>query len=196
MERIFLRPSTTLLGFTSPPVPPVVRDVRASHHPQTHANAAVPAAETSSSPGTSRQPRMFFHSFKRIWPVGGGKLEEKEKEINAFASLIEEEEQEKENWVMKILRVRSVLPAEDRKPRRRISGERWEDGDEMLDEGDRCVGCDACFVDDDEEEDVKFDRESFSRLLRKVPLHQIRLFWKLSDLGSLAYVIGKLKVKT
>lgn len=237
MESLCFRPPTALLGMSTPPVPAVGIDVRAPHHHHaaTHVaaagrNAAAgTAVETSTGTGTSRQSYMLFHPLRRLWPVGGGGGRADERENGAFSALDEEGEdgegepgegeedrvagaaavQERENWVMKILRVRSILPAEDRKPRGRIAGdghsegeERWADGDEMLDAGDRCVGCcdaeasEGCFVGEEEEEgEVKFDRESFSRLLRRVSLPEIRLFSLLSYLGSLAYDIPNLKVR-
>ncbi|CAA6654378.1 unnamed protein product [Spirodela intermedia] len=234
MESLCFRPPTALLGMSTPPVPAVGIDVRAPHHyhPAAHVaaagrNAAAgTAVETSTGTGTSRQSYMFLHPLRRLWPVGGGSGRADERQNGAFSALDEEgadgegepgegEEdtvvaaaQERENWVMKILRVRSILPAEDRKPRGRIAGDglsegegNWADGDEMLDAGDRCVGCydaegsEGCFVGEEEEAEVTFDRESFSRLLRRVSLPEIRLFSLLSYLGSLAYNIPNLKIE-
>ncbi|XP_078439055.1 phospholipase A1 PLIP2, chloroplastic-like isoform X2 [Wolffia australiana] len=213
MEGLLFRPPMAVLGFTTPPASIDAR----SPLPATHvtaamgknaAAAAAMAAETTAAPAKSRQSYMIFHPLKRIWPAEGGREEETRSEI--LPALAEEEEADKEpkrdqteedreNWVMKILRVRSVLPADDRRPRARITVERPSDGAELLDDGDRCVACgdsddsDVCFVGEEEdEEETKFDRESFSKLLRRVPLSELRLFLKLSDIGSIAYVISKL----
>ncbi|KAL8557847.1 hypothetical protein ACS0TY_005084 [Phlomoides rotata] len=57
-----------------------------------------------------------------------------------------------------------------------------------------CEGNEECVVcDDEDDEQIEFDRESFSKLLRKVPLAESRLYAQLSYLGSLAYAIPKIK---
>ncbi|KAL2540445.1 alpha/beta-Hydrolases superfamily protein [Abeliophyllum distichum] len=57
-----------------------------------------------------------------------------------------------------------------------------------------CVGyeeCDVCTIDD--EEKIEFDKESFSKLLKKVPLAEAKLYAQMSYLGKLAYSIPKMK---
>ncbi|KAL3616163.1 hypothetical protein CASFOL_039553 [Castilleja foliolosa] len=51
--------------------------------------------------------------------------------------------------------------------------------------------CEACAIDDDG--NIKFDRESFSKLLQKVSLAEARLYAHLSYLGCLAYSIPQIK---
>ncbi|PWA41595.1 Lipase, class 3 [Artemisia annua] len=48
-------------------------------------------------------------------------------------------------------------------------------------------------VDDDESEEIEFDRDSFSKLLKRVSLAEARLYAQMSYLGSLAYSIPKIK---
>ncbi|KAM0951182.1 putative fungal lipase-like domain, alpha/Beta hydrolase, phospholipase A1 PLIP1/2/3 [Dioscorea sansibarensis] len=97
----------------------------------------------------------------------------------------------KGGWVLKILRVGSLF-AESEKKREAIDGAL--EGDEMemdVDGDDRCVDCGcAC---GDEETTAEFDRESFSRLLRRASLMETRLYAKMSYLGSLAYSIPRIK---
>ncbi|KAH7655101.1 alpha/beta-Hydrolases protein [Dioscorea alata] len=97
----------------------------------------------------------------------------------------------KGGWVLKILRVGSLF-AEGEKKREAIDGAL--EGDEMemdVNGDDRCVDCGcAC---GDEETTAEFDRESFSRLLRRASLMETRLYAKMSYLGSLAYCIPRIK---
>ncbi|KAF2325096.1 hypothetical protein GH714_022752 [Hevea brasiliensis] len=56
--------------------------------------------------------------------------------------------------------------------------------------------CDVCRVEDDDEKQIEFDRDSFSRLLRKVSLAEAKLYLQMSYLGNLAYSIPKIKAET
>ncbi|KAL3725316.1 hypothetical protein ACJRO7_030342 [Eucalyptus globulus] len=116
------------------------------------------------------------------------------------------------NWVLKILHVRSLWKEEEEEEEdegmvdngggageaeqgsRDVAIEDRGDGggDDVEDEED----CDACRIggrDDGGEKEMAFDRDSFSRLLRKVPLHQARLYAQMSYLGNLAYTIPEIK---
>ncbi|KAM3323689.1 phospholipase A1 PLIP2, chloroplastic [Capsicum chacoense] len=108
------------------------------------------------------------------------------------------------NWVLKILHVRSLSKVEDgggvEDLREKVEGQNGqtaiEDGDES--EGRKCDGgvdeeCDVCCVNDDDDEKFKFDRNSFSKLLRRVSLAEARLYAQMSYLGSLAYGIPEIK---
>lgn len=99
----------------------------------------------------------------------------------------------KGGWVLKILRVGSLFAEGEQKKREAIDGAL--EGDEMemdVNGDDRCVDCGcAC---GDEETTAEFDRESFSRLLRRASLMETRLYAKMSYLGSLAYCIPRIKV--
>jgi hypothetical protein len=112
---------------------------------------------------------------------------------------VEEEREGSENWVLKILQVRSLW--RERSAGIVEEGKEEKGGDVGIDE--RFVGegggeeeCEVCRVDDDgEEEKVEFDRDSFSRLLRRVSLAEARLYAQMSYLGSLAYSISNIKVR-
>ncbi|EPS63237.1 hypothetical protein M569_11546, partial [Genlisea aurea] len=105
--------------------------------------------------------------------------------------LIEEEEEEGEkkqqegyNWVSKILRVNSIWTSGEKNP---IPSAVDVNGEES----------ELCAVDDDcGDEEIEFDRESFSKLLRKVPLEEARSYEKLSYLGYLAYSISQIKTES
>ncbi|KAE9618822.1 hypothetical protein Lal_00047323 [Lupinus albus] len=92
------------------------------------------------------------------------------------------EEGQNGNWILKILNVKTVW-----------KGEEGKDGvveEEKSGESNECE-CDGCNVDDDEkvEEKVQFDRDSFSRMLRRVSLVEARLYAQMSHLGNMAYSI-------
>lgn len=112
------------------------------------------------------------------------------------------------NWVLKILHVRSMWKEDeekeeeeegksfdlDAKLRKEVgNGSGVDDDQEKGSEGENDEGCDGCRVEDDDEKDSKFDRDSFSRLLRKVSLAEARLYAQMSYLGNLAYCIPRIK---
>ncbi|KAI3773189.1 hypothetical protein L6452_04393 [Arctium lappa] len=104
-----------------------------------------------------------------------------------------------ENWVLKILHVRSMWNNETNDSRikeedqqgKNLSVDEFNHQDEVsLDE----EKCDACRVDDDDDDDkIEFDKNSFSKLLRRVSLAEARLYSQMSYLGSLAYSIPQIK---
>ncbi|XP_028771114.1 phospholipase A1 PLIP2, chloroplastic-like [Neltuma alba] len=73
---------------------------------------------------------------------------------------------------------------------RNESGDDGGGGDNDDDDDDECA---VCTADEDDEEDFQFDRDSFSRMLRRVSLTEARLYAQLSYLGNLAYSIPKIK---
>ncbi|KAI7731588.1 hypothetical protein M8C21_015190 [Ambrosia artemisiifolia] len=112
---------------------------------------------------------------------------------------MEEEENEgknkDENWVLKILHVRSMWSQskDNDTNNNNTIGEENQDFDEEQE-------CDACRVDDnddnnnnDDDEQILFDRSSFSKLLRRVSLGETRLYSQMCYLGSLAYSIPQIK---
>ncbi|CAN1196471.1 Phospholipase A1 PLIP2, chloroplastic [Linum perenne] len=151
------------------------------------------AAASSSSPPSSR------FSFRRYpWWTGRGQSRGR---MNAVVATGGEEsvlvgnaedgdggtvEERDQNWVMKILHVRSL----------------WKEGESDSKGEDHEVDENSAADDDDEEvccvvengEDViEFDRDSFSRLLRKASLAEAKLYAQMSYLGNLAYCIPKIK---
>lgn len=84
----------------------------------------------------------------------------------------------------------------------RIGGVALEQGNRVLNEnvdrqsssggGEDCEVCTVNYSDDDEK--VVFDKDSFSKLLRRVSFAEARLYAQMSDLGNLAYSIPQIKV--
>lgn len=102
-----------------------------------------------------------------------------------------------ENWVLKILHVRSMwnerkngmVEEEDQLVKNPVDDESDHQDGVSFDEEE----CDACSVDDYDDAQIDFDQTSFSKLLRRVSLAEARLYSQMSYLGSLAYSIPKIK---
>ncbi|XP_075483754.1 phospholipase A1 PLIP2, chloroplastic-like isoform X1 [Primulina tabacum] len=150
------------------------------------------SAATAENPSVSAAPRgnmrwgfNFGNPLRSLWPGGRNRcepaiavddavlVEEKEEEIEE-----NEEDALGENWVFDIQSVES-------------DGVRLEVGDDKICDEEN-EECDACGIDDDDEK-FEFNRESFSKLLRKVPLAEARLYARMSYLGTLAYSIPQIK---
>ncbi|KAJ8573714.1 hypothetical protein K7X08_010225 [Anisodus acutangulus] len=109
----------------------------------------------------------------------------------------EKDEGHNGNWVLNILHVRSMSKEKDD-----VGGVEelveGQSGDDSEGYNSKCDGgdeeCEGCCVDDDDER-FKFDRNSFSKLLRRVSLAEARLYAQMSYLGSLAYGIPQIKPK-
>ncbi|KAJ9188240.1 hypothetical protein P3X46_003612 [Hevea brasiliensis] len=107
----------------------------------------------------------------------------------------EEEEVKRANWVERLLEIRSYW-----KNRQQKEG---IDGDEICDveENGDCIFYgdeDGCMVDynlEEEEGEMKYDSETFSRFLVHVPWSDTKLFSKLAFLCNMAYVIPEIKAK-
>ncbi|KAI3506558.1 hypothetical protein L2E82_19779 [Cichorium intybus] len=118
---------------------------------------------------------------------------------NRFSTVIEEEnvlEDEKvesdmnENWVLRVLQVRSFWKADgDVQVNNHVENEKDLDNEASIDEE-----CDACRVDNKDNDKLKFDKKSFSKLLCTVSLADARLYAQMAYLGSLSYTIPKIKL--
>lgn len=145
------------------------------------------AAENPSVSAAPRGNRRWGFNFGHpLWP-GGRNLCEPAIAVDD-AVLVEEKEEEieengedalGENWVFNVESLES-------------DGVRLEVGDYKIC-GEENEECNACAIDDDDEK-FEFNRESFSKLLRKVPLAEARLHARMSYLGILAYSIPQIKV--
>ncbi|XP_015572432.1 phospholipase A1 PLIP2, chloroplastic isoform X2 [Ricinus communis] len=173
------------------------------------------ASQVSATPPQKAASRFSFrYPLQSFWP-GGGKSNNNNNRYNGMAVddavLVENKEdsdtksmsslsevQNGNNWVLKILHVRSLRKDEEER-----SG-----GEESDNNGGRDVvemnggvnneeeveeHCDACRVDDDDEKGIEFDKDSFSRLLKKVSLAEAKLYAQMSYLGNLAYCIPRIK---
>ncbi|WOL00296.1 hypothetical protein Cni_G09009 [Canna indica] len=184
------------------------------HHPGMKVASLGPRAASAGggsaveSSAAVRQSYMFPLRLRQLWPGGGGAVAEKGSEDvpaaeGAGGPEVPEEEQEAttehrgDSWVMKILRVKSMLAERE---------ELASTGDReaaAAADGDRCVGCsgavedglEGCTVEDEEEEKMVFDRESFSRLLRRVSLVEAEIYAKMAYLCNLAYIVSNIKTK-
>ncbi|CAL9213449.1 unnamed protein product [Arabidopsis halleri] len=101
------------------------------------------------------------------------------------------------SWVLKILDVQSMWRDREEEEEDEDDDEEEEDEDEDVESDDAVYGgCDVCSVlEDDGDEANKFqlDRESFTKLLRRVTLPESKLYAQMSYLGNLAYSISKIK---
>ncbi|KAJ0597736.1 putative fungal lipase-like domain, alpha/Beta hydrolase, phospholipase A1 PLIP1/2/3 [Helianthus annuus] len=137
---------------------------------------------------SSDQPSMSASSAPHDAVLADGNEEVKEES---------EGKKNDENWVLKILHVRSMWS--DRNDRTVEDQDQDQDVVNCKDEGliDEHE-CDACKVDydgdgDDDDAQIEFDRSSFSKLLRRVSLGEARLYSQMCYLGSLAYSIPRIK---
>ncbi|KAI4349723.1 hypothetical protein L6164_010283 [Bauhinia variegata] len=182
--------------------------------------SAVGRSTSDKSPLKSVFSRFSFrYPLKSLWPGGNGdnrynglaiddavlvdNHEGKAAQEDSESGTVSPEDQNG-NWVIKILRVKSIWTGEQGKVVHGGVGDELENGengvandqrqgsdgdDEEIEEEE----CDACRVDGDDEEEIKFDRDSFSRMLRRVSLAEARLYAQMSYLGNLAYSIPKIK---
>ncbi|KAL0371516.1 UNVERIFIED_CONTAM: Phospholipase A1 PLIP2, chloroplastic [Sesamum angustifolium] len=141
----------------------------------------------------------FRHPLRSLWPGGKNRCEPAIAVDDAV--LVEEKEDVKEsdeegrngNWVFKILHVRSLWKEGEKDGELTGEMEVKSDGDDE-NAGEEDEECDVCAINDaDDDEKIEFNRESFSKLLRKVPLAEARLYAQMSYLGSLAYSIPQIK---
>ncbi|ESQ36673.1 hypothetical protein EUTSA_v10006955mg [Eutrema salsugineum] len=171
---------------------------------------------TATAPSQKRGP--FGFSFKYpltpFWSRGGGGIASKRRSGLALddAVLVDsgdsrkpiaeettavEMETERRNgsWVLKILDVKSMWRDGE------VEEEEYDDEDEDQDVLDDKIlseddgDCDVCSIleDDGEKNKIQLDRESFSKLLRRVSLPESKLYAQMSYLGNLAYSISKIK---
>ncbi|GFQ02449.1 hypothetical protein PHJA_002388800 [Phtheirospermum japonicum] len=140
----------------------------------------------------------FRHPLRSLWPVGKNRYEPSIAVDDAVfveeKEDIRESEEEGRNggWVSKIMHVKSLWKEEGNGGNFvEEMGAKMED--EIKNGGEDNEECDLCEIDYDDDEKIAFDRESFSKLLRKVPLGEARLYAQMSYLGSLAYSIPLIK---
>ncbi|KAL4599050.1 hypothetical protein ACB092_11G098800 [Castanea dentata] len=114
-----------------------------------------------------------------------------EKDMNIEDNLVrssEGEERKRSNWVERLLELRSHW--RDRQQKESVDKDEAREGDDIGD-------CDYCTVDysAEEEVEVRHNRESFSRLLVRVPWSDTKLFSKLAFLSNMASVIPGIEAK-
>ncbi|KAH6758052.1 alpha/beta-Hydrolases superfamily protein [Perilla frutescens var. hirtella] len=165
-------------GITAPPI-----DAAGNVDLRLTAAAAEKPSPSAAPPRNFPWGFTFRRPLRSLWP--GSKIRLEPAIAVDDAVLVEKdeivesgEERGNRNWVSKVLRFDSFRKGED-----------------CVEEKENCSveneECDFCVIDDDDE--IEFDRESFSKLLRKVPLEESKLYAQLSYLGSLAYCIPQIK---
>ncbi|XP_022757909.1 uncharacterized protein LOC111305020 [Durio zibethinus] len=170
--------------------------------------AVVPPQKTAFSRFSFRYP------LKSLWPGGGNNKRYNGLAVddsvlvqnnNGLAKKVEEEnvnagatmEGGNGNWVLKILHVKSLWREEEVERKGVNEGGETEEennGNGVVNEEEEI--CEFCRVDDDDEnekKEIEIDKDSFSKLLKRVSLAEAKLYAKMSYLGSLAYAIPKIK---
>ncbi|CAA2981368.1 uncharacterized protein LOC111406815 [Olea europaea subsp. europaea] len=207
-----IAPPTAVAGYAGP-------DVVTSHHSQISAGGR-PSEKQSLEAAAQRSNFPWGFTFKdplrSLWTGGKNRCEpaiavddavfvEEKEEIKRGRR---EKEVQRGNWVFKILRLRSLLKEVDEREGKfveeirtkleeeeKIGGQNGNYND-YKENGDCCEGnegCDVCGIDEENEEKFEFDRESFSKMLRKVTLAEARLYAQMSYLANLAYSIPQIK---
>ncbi|XP_061353018.1 phospholipase A1 PLIP1, chloroplastic [Gastrolobium bilobum] len=103
----------------------------------------------------------------------------------------EEERVNRANWVQRLMEIkkhwRNRLPKESMDPDMTCN---------MYDECD-CDDDNVCVVgyEEEDEQEVTYDRDSFSKFLVQVPWSDTKLYSQLAFLGNMAYVIPQIKAK-
>ena len=173
-------------------------DVRASAAPV----SSVVRTSAAAAKTTAFSRFSFRSPLRSLWPVrgrgnggryGGVALDDAVLVENGGGD--EKAAVEAENWILKILHVRSLWREDEQQRSSENVDDRDRRGSDGGDEEDRC---DGCRVDDDDggdDEKEAFDRDSFSRLLRRVSLSEAKLYAQMSYLGNIAYCIPKIQVR-
>lgn len=162
----------------------------------------------------------FRHPLRSLWRNGGKSTYDAAISVtDAVPVLVEEKDDNNEekdeldhdgrngNWVFKILQVRSLWKQEqqgggDSEVRAPVEEEKLENNglsneDEQrprcCDVDEECDVCSVCNDDAGDDKKIDFNRDSFTKLLRRVPLAEARLYAHMSYLGNLAYCIPQIK---
>ncbi|KAK1292650.1 hypothetical protein QJS10_CPB17g01143 [Acorus calamus] len=145
------------------------------------AGSGVSSSERAPQAAARARPYTNVQSWqmRRLWPGNDEAAHEGEEEVG------------RGNWVLKILRVGSIWAGRGKGVV--LEGAEEEEVEETIGRSGCCGGDGSEGCDVGEEEEMEFDRDSFSKLLRRVSLVEAKLYAKLSYLGSLAYSISSIK---
>ncbi|KAL8170346.1 hypothetical protein V2J09_022150 [Rumex salicifolius] len=155
-------------------------------------SAGRPAVDNSG--GAMRTVLSMFslkHPFRSLFPgakqgtgINGVALDDAVSvEVKNGAGNSEQSEGQNGNWVLKALRVKSLWSEHQ------SIGEIVSDSDPASSTCEESENCDCEY----DNEEIVFDRISFSKLLKKVSLNEAKLYAQMSNLGALAYDIPKIK---
>ncbi|KAF2618835.1 hypothetical protein F2Q68_00042853 [Brassica cretica] len=166
-----------------------------------YGGGVVEVRATAAAP--SRKRGTFGFSFKLpltpFWSRGGGIASRRRSSGLAIDDAVlvdsgesrtpiaEETVRRNGSWVLKILDVQSLWRDGEVVEEEEEEEEEGELNDAVSPEEDG--GCDVCY----EENKFKPDRDSFSKLLKRVALPESKLYAQMSYLGNLAYSISKIK---
>lgn len=116
-------------------------------------------------------------------------MEETSKDLSS-----EEELTKRANWIERLLQIRSHWRIKQQKGG--IESEIYADHDETAESfcGGDDGGCEVDYYESEDEGELSFDTESFSRFLVQVPLSNTKVFSQLAFLSNMAYVIPEIKV--
>uniref|UniRef100_A0A7C9EK65 Galactolipase n=1 Tax=Opuntia streptacantha TaxID=393608 RepID=A0A7C9EK65_OPUST len=201
---------TVSSGLDARPGPTQFSSIGRSSPPVTN---AISVGKGGSAKISSFSFSSFNYPFRSLFLGGGNKQSPKgvalddagllEKEEHNASTSLDESDGQNGNWVLKILHVNSLWLSEKQG---KAGGEEGESegqngncppssssSSSCSDDNEEGGGCRVC-DDDDERGKLEFDRDSFSKLLKKVSLAEARLYAQMSYLGSLAYEIPKIKV--
>ncbi|KNA26050.1 hypothetical protein SOVF_001160 [Spinacia oleracea] len=197
---------------------PSLSSVGRSPAPATNAISVDRTASCSSSSSSSlTKLSAFNYPFRSLFFGGDRKQRSNSKGVALDDAVLMEEDDistsvgpsepegqngQNENWVLKILHVRSLWSSSPEKQQGKGGEveERENEGQGQNGNSTSCSssscgeddGCEVCDNDDDEKS-VEFDRNSFSKMLKKVSLGEAKLYAQMSYLGSLAYCIPSIK---
>lgn len=102
-----------------------------------------------------------------------------------------EEETRRSNWIRRLVELKRNWIEKQKNDDAEIPEDNLENSGEDCEE----EGCEVDYEDDnDAADEMNVDRESFSRLLRRVSWSDSKLFSKLAFLCNMAYVIPEIKV--
>ncbi|CAH9098603.1 unnamed protein product [Cuscuta epithymum] len=153
-------------------------------------------------PSSSPWGFSFRHSLKSLWP------KTRYDAVTVDSPILAEEKEDSRvarpsgNWATKILSLGSPPAEEEEAKLGGGFGESDARFQRKIDIADENIGagvggadddCDVCHVDDDDQANIEFDRDSFSKLLRRVSLADARLYSKMAYLGNLAYSVAQIK---
>lgn len=151
------------------------------------------AAEKPTPPRNLAWGFTFRHPLRSLWPGSKIRLEPSIAVDDAVLAEQKEEirdELAKGNWISEVVDSRNFGKGEENEGE--LKDEiRVKLGENSCGENEECAVCDE----DDDDENMEFDRATFSKLLRKVPIAESRLYAQLCYLGSLAYSIPQIKVQ-
>ncbi|XP_014491504.1 uncharacterized protein LOC106754074 isoform X1 [Vigna radiata var. radiata] len=166
-----------------------------------HATSVTPKLKSNLSTGTSPFPfsgSILPNSLRSFLfdPETSRDIVVKEKEVTIEESMVESSKEERvnrANWVERLMEIkkhwRNRLPKESMDPNVICKDNNYEECECNGDDGVCVVG------EDEDEEEVTYDRDSFSEFLVEVPWSDTQLYSQLAFLCNMAYVIPQIKAK-